>query len=240
MARRAHRAARVHDLPRAAGTIVAHDLELEAAGRLVVADHLDEVVLLLVAEIDAVLEQRRAGECGFDVDRRHHARKLEERGRGGGALEGAPERHQHLFRARLRATGARLDALHERRERERNIVERMTFDLAGDGEIEQRAPGRRQIGSRAGGINRPNRRSGPRYRTLRRRRHRLRRRREWGGGGEQAERGHRPSSPRHPCAPPSHHLAAIAARACVPVQQSSVARPLAANAGPSRSAIALL
>ena len=46
--RRSHSRGARRDLT-PAGPIVAHDLELEAAGRLVVADHLDEVALLLVA-----------------------------------------------------------------------------------------------------------------------------------------------------------------------------------------------
>ena len=57
------RPCRPRDWPRrlaaSAGAIVAHDLELEAPGRLVVADHLDQVRLLLITEVDAILAKHR-------------------------------------------------------------------------------------------------------------------------------------------------------------------------------------
>src|SRR5258708_36525178 len=54
----------VDDLRRRPDTVVFDQLELEAAGRLVVADHLDQVGLLLVAKIEAVLEQHAVVRCG--------------------------------------------------------------------------------------------------------------------------------------------------------------------------------
>ena len=228
MTRRAHRAARVHDLACAALAVVPHHLELEPAGRLVVADYLDEVALLLVADVDPVLEERRAGARRFDIDRGHDARELEERRRGGGPLERAAERDQHLLRAGVLAAGARLEVFHQPLERKRHVVDGPALDLARHREVEERAADGRRVAPGARGINHPRRRQ-PGLRRGRGRR-----------GGRERARDHDRRAPHHRLRRPSHHLAAATARACVPGQQSSATLRSRANAGPSRSAIARL
>ena len=54
----------VDDFRRGPDTVVFDQLELKAAGRLVVADHLDQIGLLLVAKIESVFEQHAVVPCG--------------------------------------------------------------------------------------------------------------------------------------------------------------------------------
>jgi hypothetical protein len=78
--------------------VVLDDLELEPAGRFVVADDFDEILFFLITEIHAVLEQLAGitlcGErfCGCSD---HHTRKSEKLRRGRRTLQGAAERNQH-------------------------------------------------------------------------------------------------------------------------------------------------
>src|SRR5690606_26425962 len=96
MTRQTRAARRIAHVRLAVRTVVADDLKLEAAGRFVVADDLDDRAALLVADEEPVLERRaRIARRSVADDRGHCARRLEEVRIRGAALQRAAERNQH-------------------------------------------------------------------------------------------------------------------------------------------------
>lgn len=124
------------------GAVVEHELELEAARVLVVADHLERLGALVVGEIEPVLQVEVSGGrigCRFAGDRGHHARKAEcVDVTGGVALQRAPERDQHdrQSAAGVLAVDLCTHALQQGREREGHL--RCAVRLVREQAIEQR------------------------------------------------------------------------------------------------------
>ena len=101
--------------------IVVDELELEASGRVVVADDLEQRCARLVADVEAVARKDRA--FALAGNRSDDARRAEEIRRCGGALERAAERDQHrVDTAARRAACALVDPPEQRLERKRHTV----------------------------------------------------------------------------------------------------------------------
>ena len=139
----------------AARPVVAHQLELEAPGRLVVADHFEDRRRLLIADVKPILEQRhvRPGRlAGIPHDCQDGAGSVEEtRGRRV-ALQRPAERDEHPLDGREVRDGA-----DEVGEGERDVVDPLAAALDGDQRIEERPPGRRQVLAWVFGVDRPGR-----------------------------------------------------------------------------------
>jgi hypothetical protein len=144
----AQRAGGVNHLRLAARPVILDQLELEATGCLVVTDDFEHRRLFLIAEVEAILEQRRAGRRRC-VDGDDHPRVGKVVGRGSGPLQGATERDQHALRRWQRAGRLALQLCLEPGEqgleRERQFDFRLPAALHGKHLIEQRAPDAGQV-----------------------------------------------------------------------------------------------
>lgn len=113
----------------AASSVVLEQLEFEAPGGLVVTDDLDDRRLLLVADVEAVLEQWHAGGERRAVDGHQDARIGKVVGRGGRPLQRATQRNQYALGRRQRTGRVTLqlgiDAGEQGRKRKRH------FDFGG-------------------------------------------------------------------------------------------------------------
>ncbi len=158
----AQRAVGVDDLRPAAGAVVLDQLELEAAGRLVVADDLEHRRFFLVADVQAVLEVGRGIGARLGVDRDHHAREGEiVRGRGG-ALQRAPEWDQDALRRRQRtsvvACQLGVEAGEQGGEGEGQLDACPAVAVDGEQLVEQGTAGGREVVPGSGRVDDPGRR----------------------------------------------------------------------------------
>ncbi len=151
MAGEAQRAAGVADVGRGARAVVAHQLEFEASGGLVVADHFERGGLLVVGHVQAVAQVGVAGGRGrrrFAGHGRHHTGVAEGVGVSCGmALQRAAERNQYHGKSsgRLARVELKRDALQQRREREGQRRDAASAHL--EEFVEQRAPLGWQVGA---------------------------------------------------------------------------------------------
>ncbi len=164
MAGKTHHAGGIDHLRLATGPVVLDQLELEAAGGLVVADDLEHGGFLLVADVEPVLEEERGGRGWFAIDGNHDAGIGEVVRCSSGALQGAPERNQDPFGGR-QGTGRVLGELgieagEERGEREGQFDGRLSVAVNGEKLVEKRATGGGQVGAGGGRVDNPGRQRG--------------------------------------------------------------------------------
>ena len=157
----------VEDLRLAAGPVVLDELELETAGRFVVADHFEDGRFFLVAEVEAVFQEEFRIRAIFRVDRNNHSRKGEIVRRCRRPLQRATEWNEDALGGRQGA--ARVCYQLSIEAGEQGSKGKGEFDCAlavarhGEKLVEQRAADGGQIFAGHGRVNDPGRRRAGRF-----------------------------------------------------------------------------